>query len=166
MSCIKWRSTFFFIFSCVRRSVGSSSSGWTVAAQTVWLRWRLCPADTRRENNVIMTSVVWFQILWSLFLGVQLTINQQWFRAIADPVHRRIYAALGGDELVIKNGKICYLCMTRRDIFLSWQQKIWFHKWLQEIKGYATCDVTRAHTAGIVGLLTQYGDRGRGQHWL
>ena len=44
--------------------------------------------------------------------------------------------------------------------------EIWFHKWLQEIKGYATCDVTRAHTAGIVGLLAQYGDRGRGQHWL
>ena len=26
LSCIKWRSTFFYIFSCVHRSVGSSSS--------------------------------------------------------------------------------------------------------------------------------------------
>ena len=51
----KWRSTFFYIFSCVRRSVGSSSSGWTAAAPTAMLGWRFCPADTRRENNVIMT---------------------------------------------------------------------------------------------------------------
>ena len=56
LSCIKWRSTFFFyIFSCVHRSVGSSSSGWTAAAPTVLLGWRFCPADTPRENNVIMT---------------------------------------------------------------------------------------------------------------
>ena len=58
LSCIKWRSTFFYIFSRVRRSVGSSSSGWTAAAPTVLLGWRFCPADTRRENNVIMTSVM------------------------------------------------------------------------------------------------------------
>ena len=55
LSCIKWRSTFFYIFSCVHRSVGSSSSGWTAAAPTVLLGWRFCPADTPRENNVIMT---------------------------------------------------------------------------------------------------------------
>ena len=48
----------FYIFSCVRRSVGSSSSGWTAAVPTVLLGWRFCPADTRRENNVIMTSVM------------------------------------------------------------------------------------------------------------
>ena len=58
LSCIKWRSTFFYIFSCVRSSVGSSSSGWTAVAPTVMLGWRFCPADTRRENNVIMTSVM------------------------------------------------------------------------------------------------------------
>ena len=58
LSCIKWRSTFFYIFSCVRRSVGSSSSGWTAVAPTVMLGWRFCPADIRRENNVIMTSVM------------------------------------------------------------------------------------------------------------
>ena len=58
LSCIKWRSTFFYIFSCVRRSVGSSSSGWTAVAPTVMMGWRFCPADTRRENNVIMTSVM------------------------------------------------------------------------------------------------------------
>ena len=55
LSCIKWRSTFFYIFLCVRRSVSSSSSGWTAVAPTVMLGWRFCPADTRRENNVIMT---------------------------------------------------------------------------------------------------------------
>ena len=37
LSCIKWRSTFFYIFSCVRRSVGSWSSGWTAAAPTTQL---------------------------------------------------------------------------------------------------------------------------------
>ena len=55
LSCIKWRSTFFYIFSCVHHLVGSSSSGWTAAAPTVLLGWRFCPADTRRKNNVIMT---------------------------------------------------------------------------------------------------------------
>ena len=58
LSCIKWRSTFFFIFSCVRCLVGSSSSGWMAAAPTVLLRWCFCPADTRRENNIIMRSVM------------------------------------------------------------------------------------------------------------
>ena len=58
LSCIKWRSTFFYIFSCVRSSVGSSSSRWTAVAPTVMLGWRFCPADTRCENNVIMTSVM------------------------------------------------------------------------------------------------------------
>ena len=49
---------------------------------------------------------------WNLFLRVRLTISQHWFRyglapnrrqtitwINADPVHWRIYAALGGDEL-------------------------------------------------------------------
>ena len=49
---------FFLYFSCVRRSVRSSSSGWTAAAPTVLLDWRFCPVGTRRENNIIMTSVM------------------------------------------------------------------------------------------------------------
>ena len=55
--CRAWSEDphFFYIFSCVHRSVGSSSSGWTTAAPTVLLGCRFCPADTRRENNVIMT---------------------------------------------------------------------------------------------------------------
>ena len=48
----------YIFFSCVRRSVGSSSSRWTAAVPTVLLGWRFCPVDTRRENNVIMTSVM------------------------------------------------------------------------------------------------------------
>ena len=54
-----------------------------------------------------------FKFHWNLFPGVQLIINQNWFRQWlgteqatshylkqwADPVHWRIYAALGGDEL-------------------------------------------------------------------
>ena len=54
----------------------------------------------------------WLIFHWSLFLRVQLTITQHWFRlglnrrqAIiwtnADLIHRRIYAALGGDELTL-----------------------------------------------------------------
>ena len=50
-----------------------------------------------------MESVVfWLKLHWSLFLMVKLTINQHWPQVIiwtnADPIHWRIYAALGGDE--------------------------------------------------------------------
>ena len=50
LSCIKWRSTFFYIFSCVRSSVGSSSSGWTAVAPTVMLGWRGSSLDARQPH--------------------------------------------------------------------------------------------------------------------
>ena len=62
----------------------------------------------------------WLKFYWSLFLRVQLTINQHWFSGLAlnrwqaiiwtnvDPIHWRIYAALGGDELK-KNLPYCEL---------------------------------------------------------
>ena len=60
-----------------------------------------------------------FGFRWSLFLKVQLTIIQHWFRKMLGAkqatshylnqcfsVHWRIYAALGGDELISTNSRI------------------------------------------------------------
>ena len=64
--------------------------------------------------------VFWLKFHCSLFPIVQLIIPQHWFRyglasnrrhAIiwtnADPIHWRIYAALGGDELMIQSTCVC-----------------------------------------------------------
>ena len=57
--------------------------------------------------------VFWFEFHWNLFIRVQLPITEHWFRyglatnrrqtiiwTNADPIHWRIYAALGGDKLM------------------------------------------------------------------
>ena len=65
------------------------------------------------EAFLLMRSIVsWWKFPWSLFQMVHRSITQLWFRywlgveyapshnlTNADPVHWRIYAALGGDEL-------------------------------------------------------------------
>ena len=70
------------------------------------------PADIISDAFSWMKSfVLWLKFHWSLFLTVQLTITQYWFRyslvpnrqqaviwTNADLIHWHIYAALGGDE--------------------------------------------------------------------
>ena len=67
--------------------------------------------------------VFWFKFHWNLFLRVQLTIRQHWFRRQAitwingGPVHRRIYI---------------YICNTRRR-WVNWHirniKTLWVNKW-------------------------------------
>ena len=76
---------------------------------------------------------------WSLFLMIQLTIAQHWFRkwlgaewrqyiiwTNADLIHWRIYAALGGDELINRSIKMItfwkcsWKCCLRNVGHFSW----------------------------------------------
>ena len=60
----------------------------------------MCTCKDNKASHYILPI---FLIPVKLFTGVKLTISQQaitWTHA--DPVHLRVYAALGGDELIIQ----------------------------------------------------------------
>ena len=87
---------------------------------------------------------------WGLFLNVQLTITQDWFRLVlnrrqaiiwtnADPINWRMYVALGGDELmcwryqslVLRHWcgdliKVCNVC-----VLPVWQQTLTYNREFQ-----------------------------------
>ena len=73
--------------------------------------------------------VFWFEFHWSLFLWVQLTISQHWFRWCC-LVYWCIYVSLGLNELShLSNKKNCFHCVTCFNTnvanSISWSQTIW-----------------------------------------
>ena len=92
---------------------------------------KMAADDNFRGIFVNEQCCFWLKSHWSLFLGVQLTITQHWFRwwlcqaiiwAHADPIHWRIYAALGGYDLRSMSFKFVF---TTNEFILKCCQLTW-----------------------------------------
>ena len=78
----------------------------------------------------IKCFIFWLKFHWSLFLRLQLTITQHWFKYLvpnrwqaiiwtnADPIYRCIYVALGGDEL---RSFMIQECMLTDESCVTWK---------------------------------------------